>query len=74
MKALFLINDNEVVDVNEKLHFIRAKDESFMYRIIKRKEGGYILIIYDKNKDRLHRRALWVSAKILNGRLYWTKE
>lgn len=70
-KACFLLGEDEVDTVEIIMSDIRAKDETFRYKIRKRKEGGYVLVIYDSDMDRLHRRAMWVSHRALNGRLYW---
>ena len=73
--AYFLLREDEVGDVDMKMMGIKAKDESFRYRIFKRKEGGYILAIRCASVDEAHRKALWIRDKVFgDGRLYWVKE
>lgn len=72
VNAYFLLDENEVGEVEVKLMEIKAVDETFKYSIYKRKEGGYLLIIRCSSKDEAHRRALWLRDKVFNNeKLYW---
>jgi len=75
-KAIFVIDEDEVPVVENIMFDIKAKDETFRYKIGKSKyeKGKYVLIVYGSSVDEVHRRAMWVRDKVFgNGRLYWVK-
>lgn len=74
-KACFILLDEEVDKVEVAMYEISAKDETFRYKIYRRKNGGYILVLEDEDIDRLHSRAIWVRANLFsNSKLYWVKK
>ena len=75
-KAIFVVDEDEVPVVENVMFDIKAKDETFRYKIGKSKyeKGKYVLIVYGSSVDEVHRRAMWVRDKVFgNGRLYWVK-
>jgi len=75
-KVMFLLNEDEVNDIESVMYEISSKDDTFRYKIVKSKyeEGKYVLIVYCSDKDEAHRRGMWIRDKVFsNDRLYWVK-
>ncbi len=72
---MFRISKEEVDEVEVKMYNIRAKDETFRYKIAKFGDtGDYVLIVYCKDADEAHRRGMWIRDKVFgNSKLYWVK-
>jgi len=75
-KAIFVIDEDEVPVVENVMFDIKAKDETFRYKIGKSKyeKGKYVLIVYGSCVDEVHKKAMWIRDKVFgNDRLYWVK-
>ena len=75
-KVVFLIDEDEVNDIEAVMYEISSKDDTFRYKIAKSKyeKGKYVLIVYCSDKDEAHRRGMWIRGKVFNNdRLYWVK-
>jgi len=77
MMAIFKIDRDELVIVAEKMQGIKLRDITFRYDIVESYEetDKYLLLIYDKDKDKLHKRAMWIREKVFNNdRFYYMKD
>jgi len=75
-KVMFLLNEEEVNDIEAVMYDISSKDDTFRYRIVKSKyePGKYVLIVYCSSRDEAYRRGAWIRDKVFkNDRLYWVK-
>jgi len=75
-KVMFLLDDEEVNDIEAIMYEISSKDDTFRYKIVKSsyEEGKYVLIVHCSDKNEAHRRGMWIRDKVFNNdRLYWVK-
>jgi len=67
VKVIFKLSEDEVGEVDVKLNGIRAKDETFKYKIVKAYDGsGFLLIVYAEDRDQAYRRGMWLWDKVFN--------
>ena len=74
--VVFVIDEDEVPDVENVMMGIRAKDETFRYKIAKSnyEKGKYVLIVYCMDRDDAYRKGAWIRDRVFdNGKLYWVK-
>lgn len=74
--VVFVIDEDEVPDIENVMMGIRAKDETFRYKIAKSnyEKGKYVLIVYCRDRDDAYRKGAWIRDKVFdNSKLYWVK-
>lgn len=72
-ETVFKTDEVEIAEAEEKLKAIAAKDDTFRYSVRKTK-NGYWIVIFSKDRDTAYRRGMWISKKMLNGKLFLVKE
>jgi len=66
-KVIFFgIDGSMVAGVKAKLDGLRRVDLSFRYSIVEGYKGGYIVIVFEKEKDTAYKRAAWLWDKVFD--------